>query len=46
METTVKVHWDIYMEYGRYFCLGAYASNLKYMYSSASGSIDHCSEFI
>ena len=40
MSTTVEVHHD------RHICSGAYASNVKGIYSSACSHIMDCSEFI
>ena len=46
MWMTVAVQWDIYMLYDRNICSGAYANNVKCMYTSASGHIVDCREFI
>ena len=39
MQTTVEVQGDMYVQCGRHICSGAYASNVEYMYNSASGHI-------
>ena len=36
----------IYMQCGMQFSSGTYASNVKYMYTSAPGYIVDCSEFV
>ena len=46
MVTTVEVQRDIYVQCGRHICSGPYASNVKSIYTSASGLIVYCSEFI
>ena len=46
METTVEVQLDIYLQCGRHISSGACASNVEYMYTSTSGDIVHCIEFI
>ena len=47
MYTTVVVQWNMYMQYGKHIiCCGAYANNVKCMYSIFSGHIVDCSEFL
>ena len=46
MWTTVEVQLEIYMQYGRYICSEAYASNVECIYSNGPGHIVHCLEFI
>ena len=46
MQTTVVVQYDICMQCGRDICSGTYGSNVKWMYTSASGHTVDCSEFI
>ena len=46
METAGVMQWDKYVQCGRHICSGAYANNVKCMYTSAPGHIVDCSEFI
>ena len=46
MDTTIEVQLDTYVQCGSQICLGAYASNVEYMYSSPSGQIVDCSNLI
>ena len=46
MHITVEVQWDIYVQYGRYICSGAFASHVEWMYTSAPGHIFDCIGFI
>ena len=46
MKTTVEVQWGIYVQCGRHTSSGAYASNLEYIYTSASGQVVDCCEFM
>ena len=39
MCTTVAVQWNICGQCGRHIHLGAYANNVKYIYSSVAGHI-------
>ena len=46
INTKVEVQWDVYMQFGRKICSGAYASNVKCMYAVGHGHIVHCIEFM
>ena len=40
------MHCNIYVQCGRHICSGAYVSNVKCMYTTSSGHIVDCSEYI
>ena len=44
VESTVQ--WDMYVQCGKHICSGVYANNVKCMYTSASGHVFECTEFI
>ena len=46
MRTIKEVQWATNMKYVRHICSGAYANNVKCMYTSAYGDNMECSEFI
>ena len=46
MKTTVAVQWKTYVQCDMYICSGAYANNMKCMYTRVPGHIVDCSGLI
>ena len=46
MYTTVVLQWNAYAQCGMHICSGAYANNVKCMYTRVSIHIVDCSGFI
>ena len=46
MQYEIDIPLDIHVLCGRHFCSGTFANNVKCMFTSVSGHIVDCSEFL